>query len=444
MLIEIDVPSSSECLSCSIQMTDGYGYHCSDCKMVICETCAQTHSVVCKPLSIPLSKAEAGDEAIIIDEEFDADSSTLVEACYSEDVCPSCHYPRQESAAESQLEYLVRNNKPMTKAEYDKVSGNLSGKQAHCVVPQTILRNEGRKFLSRYADQSPCDLKEEPLFGKLKTAYKAYMMDVCMQHKRPDDIEAHLKKSYRKRDTPEEVRRRVEALPPGGEEEKAGGALTIESVFEILGDRKNKDIKDFLSRKPRPDDVTVEILEPAKVFYLVAKKISGEDGNYTIVRRTFKVVNGKATKDINDWIDYDADNTEIERGDNESMKKIVEKTWDNQTFSNLMRSNLTVGNQCAYCEDVQGDFTLAERFIYFQDSKAPAEFVGKHLLEEIDKAKGLKQYMDKWLDNACDELKRTLGVACMNYPKEVASAASASTTTNSSQPGGVGGDTDEH
>ena len=439
------VPLLEEKVFCSMCNGADAAYRCDICGVTLCKT----HGEESEQQEIHAHREESGqqtdnqsdettllaranenEKAIAEDDDLSGESTTLSSECHKpeRETCPSCGYPRRESADWSCLEYLERNKLPLTKVEFDKV--NMSGSAAHCVVPQTVLRSETRSFLGKYyGDQSPCDLLEESRLPAVKKAYKEHMKKRCLQAADPQSISMHLEEKTGRRPSADKVRKRVDKLPADIEkqeddEEAEAANVSLTKLFTTIIENRQRNMKSFVSRYPvNYDDVLVEkTMEKGELKgYLISFEIAADDGDgRTVFRRKYRA-NGKACKGkgVNTYTEYNGAGDVIDSGDTTSMAKAANTAWHANVFKNLMKSHLTVGSQCAYCEGVQGDFTLAERYLYAMKHKGtPPEFVGMHLSEAVRKAGGLKPYMDSWLDGCCRELESTLKVACKKYPKK--------------------------
>jgi hypothetical protein len=396
-------------------------YECDDCQACLCEACGAAENAAHGPeqcgARAPLERAAANEARIAHDPALDGASASMAADCRANELCPSCLYPREASAAEAKLHHLERTGQPLTKTALAGVK--MSGKDAHCVLPQTLLRTQTRLFLAPLAQRSPCDLLRQPDLGNLQQAYKRHMLQHCLA---PGDTEAmarHVAAKHRDRPDPQDVLRRVDALPVGVAQPVAAAqpGQTPEQWYATkTNDNHLKDMKQFISRY-RGSEARLEAFSPVdqpelKLLLLELKKPDPDGDGWTVIRRSFNPANGKATKHVTEFAEYDAEGDLLRQGTLESMAKIADKSWPANVFKNLMKASLIRGNQCAYCEDLQGDFTLPQRLQLAGQGAVPEGFVGAHLIEAVKAAGGLEPYMDDFLDGVCTELAHTLQAAC--------------------------------
>jgi hypothetical protein len=213
------------------------------------------------------------------------------------------------------------------------------------------------------------------------------------------------------------------------------GKETVTLTFRIeRKDTSPKQLKaklDFISKFPRERREGFPTrVEQAGENIKVTVRVNGADPeSYNLYKREIdrqgKTVSDKVTKVVEGVAQPETDATDaVQR---------IEQAWNDTVFNNLMRDTLTEGTQCDYCERLQRDYSLPQRYQYWKDHSGTApEFVSLSLIEKVEAAGGPDKYLDKWLDGVVAELKVDLTRLCEEDKKRRAEAAAAASAVGPS------------
>ncbi|MCC6392416.1 MAG: hypothetical protein IT167_17585 [Bryobacterales bacterium] len=101
--------------------------------------------------------------------------------------------------------------------------------------------------------------------------------------------------------------------------------------------------------------------------------------------------------------------------------------WPDQIFENIMGKPFTGGTQCSYCEEVQADETLWQRYAYYQSHRdsTPMAYVGREMLAKLDQ-EGPEKVFHDYMTGVVSELRGRAGADCRKQREAAQKAAAAS------------------
>lgn len=395
--------------------------------------------------------------------------------------CPSCGWDRNASSLDSKLGTLQRNGRPFNAYELNAVSA--PGRDAHSVVSQHMLRTVTHEFLAQFRDAGPCIPLES--WNVVGEQYKSRLMAACREAP-PGDVLKELRKTTRygtpdanerlaakiqaewkepasielcddelpvklgfflRRFTGDErLLKKIENLQMDGTSATMDTLLTGEAVLNFdygkvpvtlqvevktpkISSAQEKRWKDYVGKFPKerrqPHTITVD-QDKLRIEVVV----NDEDGNSTKHTRVIGRKGEKLHEESQRIIDG-------QPGEITKVSDVPErprpKQFPENVFSNLMRKELILGNQCTYCETLQGAYTLPQRYDQWLHDKdnTPEEFVSRDLMNRIRNAGGIDAFMTVWLDAVVAELRKDLTRLCDDEIKVKASATSSSSLSPS-------------
>jgi hypothetical protein len=491
------------CAECRVPLPD-WGYKCDICAQYACAACFQRREIREKhehqqpdPQQLLLQGAVA-DAQLALDPALDGNTGDPQLHCSADansnaapvpkkypdppadtaTHCPSCGWKRTASSLDTKLRFLQANKRALDWYELNQISA--SGKDAHCVMSQSAIREVTLVFLQRNV-KDPCSAIEAQAWPRVCQDYKA-MLTVAAFAPPPEPAKPLARFGTPEQNQARETQIRDAWKPPAeivltddklpvsfatllqrytgdgsnaknaanltvnGAPADLAGALDAQSCpgdqallhFDLKGQgvdlpvkilRQNTSEKqktkrgDFLSKFPK------ELREPAETLIdgnglvtvrVKVKSADGVDGDFTIFTRTIERDGTTASDKYQDFRGGQPVGQEV--SGTKSPQKPAKKPFPENVFSNLMRAELMEGNQCAYCEDLQGAFTLPQRVALFEQGGLPPEFVGLHLLKKIEDAGGIRQFMDEWLNRVVNELQKDLTRLCEEAKAEAAKA----------------------
>jgi hypothetical protein len=117
----------------------------------------------------------------------ETDSLALTQDCPVDTklVCPSCRKTRKERQDACTLSFFLRRgNTSPTKRDFEEKRADFTGKDAHCVLPQTVIKRETKRLTADYLKErglnpDPCVLVQEGTWSQFAEFYKKGMIEAC-------------------------------------------------------------------------------------------------------------------------------------------------------------------------------------------------------------------------------------------------------------------------
>ncbi|MCC6366439.1 MAG: hypothetical protein IT165_23210 [Bryobacterales bacterium] len=441
------------------------------------------------------------------------DSLEAVADC-GDDKCPSCGFPRsQRQDAMTLRHFFIRDSiRSFTGADWHVARTSYPGKDAHSLIPQSVMRAKTREILKKHfgAEASPCDLENGEKLGPFEADFRKTMQEVCTQpadasviasrvgklrdwvnskavvdHFRLEEkiqqfqAQTHADVAIYRDDLPASWKRLAAGVPGVYTEEAAeallakketklsvngaplatpvkGGPVTADRFQDnaLLVDVNGKTVRYQLAEGNRPVPPGTEGLtsEQRKVY----EKFRGEsprifdgiqverhdDGSVSLHKKKYDeeknialVYTRKMDADAK-TLAYDVRGYKKEDG---SVKELYSRSllggggakksahWPDQIFENIMGKPFTGGTQCSYCEEVQADETLWQRYAFYQSHRdsTPIAYVGREMLAKLD-AEGPEKVFHDYMTGVINELKARAAADCAKQREAAQKAAAAS------------------
>lgn len=417
----------------------------------------------------------------------EADSSKFVGACDA-DECPSCRCKREIRQDSMTVRHFDRRGEldNFTEADWLKNRTSYAGKDAHSLIPQSVMRRETQALVKEAIGAgTPCDLIEPGVWDKFVPEFQKRIWDKVNQPLRDDAVQERLEKlrdwmnpddairdlKVKEKRAQPHVRRVIEAdewpltpaqlaahLPGVGTADNAvaeikkgsikvngkvlaeGQAIPPEDLqqpleFSLegrtatlqlapgaakqiaertsLSQEHQKVLKKFQSENPKIYD-TIEIEKgPDGSLTLHKVKVNREAGTVQYhTRQADKAGNTTGYDERGFEITSDGLKLKFERDLLDQQRAVKENQYSDQIFSSIMGKPFTVSNQCAFCEELQADDTLWQRFDYYRKhSGTPRSYVGVEALKKLE-ALGPKQVFEDYIGDIVADLKARATADC--------------------------------
>lgn len=359
-----------------------------------------------------------------------------------------------------------------SKSEFNKAKEKMKSSKAHCIIGQTQLRNEARAMIKEFLKRKPKEEVKDSATWLLENwdtfqpIYVDGMLKICDSLIKNEDIEEHLLKHTNKVDTvslKEEIKLlesvwekevvSTDSAPFYGSEgslvdmlKTSSGLEKEQAIKAIKGGKisindKKLDVTSLTSIKGiKYEDLKVEFKEgKVKLKYnempipLMEKKEKFleddvKDGKLSVsfkahasakpLGKTFESsdkplpLKEESDEKVSSKASSLSSSLIISSSSSSSTETPTEK-WIDSVFSQITRIPFTVGKQCHYCEELQGDYTLIERFLIYKNQDklkigVPIEFVGQQMLDKVG-IEDVKVWVRKWLEEEiATELKKSI------------------------------------
>lgn len=381
------------------------------------------------PSTEEVKKGSDNDHSLATRSDLRNISSNVVEC---ESRCPSCQMNTEHSKLANIFAFMQRQNLPLTQENFYQHYAHFGGSDAHSIVAQSVLRSATRNLLSKYMDRfesrSPCLFEDTQTWDTYLPGYIDGILDACSKPLEGEStrktIESKLEQGLNRK-TPDANLEKLEHLEKGGwekeeeskETERAAQKFNPESFphYAELSPGEQDNFENFWRRTPkgppeRPTsfEISPKTEQPAAFFARARNEIPGTEVRFEKIVDD-KGMTYKYTEEV--FI------SDVGQGPLSLMKSqapLWKDAWVGSIFSNIMGKPFTLGTQCRYCEELQGNGSIIERYHYFKahERDTPPEFVGKHLLAELGSFESPEQYVREWMKNVAAKLRERILTEC--------------------------------
>lgn len=417
---------------------------------VVCKN-AEHPDHICKWVAIdnmapPIERGAANDAKAKIDSMLNGNAVRNVENCPS--FCPSCKVNSALSKLDMVMSRFAHDGLPPHSNDYQKEDKKFGGSDAHAIVSQALLRDHTRTHLTKFLDsnekvlrsRSPCVFRNDDVWKDFKGPYIDCMVKTASEPADEKQIAEWLtdkRKSERRANLDQPLFRLKEwqnvwdnggqTAPEKVEEERAPQARNkLAPTFEPpaleheLTEKQRESLDKFINRdltayatsfKVERRDETNVLFRMTTPLLTSTMTIQGDD---TVEKR--KLCNAKGTtityeqQETVSGMTHPAENLMV------AKERLVKDAWVGRMFSNIMGSPFTKGTQCRYCEQLQRDESVIQRYEYWKKhpDKTPEEYVGKGLIEEIESLNqgNAQGYVAKWMEEVAVELRKRILQDC--------------------------------
>lgn len=375
----------------------------------------------------------------------------------------------------------ISSEKPVypSKSEFNKAKEKMKSSKAHCIIGQTQLRNEARNMIKEFLKLKPTEEVKDSATWLLENwdtfqpIYVEGMLKVCDAPINKEEVKDHLLKHTNKVDTvslEKEVKLlesvwekeidSTDSVPFYGSESslvemlKASSGLEKEQAIKaIKGGRisingKKMDMTTLNNTKGlKYEGLKVEFKEgKVKVKYneipipligeLKEKLVEDvvKEGKLSVsfkahstakpLEKTFEpsekpLLLKEEEHDEEVLSKASSSSTPIISSSSSPLTETPTEKWVDSVFSQITRIPFTVGKQCHYCEELQGDYTLMERILIYKSASeleidVPKEFVGQQMIDTVGSI-DVKAWVKKWLEeDIARELKLSVTAVSQN------------------------------
>jgi hypothetical protein len=420
------------------------------------------------PDSVPplIERGAANDEKAKTDSVLNGMAVQNVKSCPT--VCPSCEKNSALSKLDMVMSRFETGDLPPHPQDYLTEDRKFGGSDAHAIVSQTLLRDHTRTFLTQFLDRnveklgsrSPCVFQSDGVWEAFESDYIQGMVDEASQSANEEKIAnwiAEKAKKERRAKLNENLDRlkgwqhvwdaKGDTAPKKGGEESAPSEkrkLTPNyyppDLEHRLNAKQEESKENFIRRDVTMYAITFTIAElpdQEKIEFTVTNPKLASDWKpivgKTVIKR--KVCDSKGTTISYVQQKFDFGISKPVKNLMVAKQRLVRDAWVGMMFSNIMGSPFTKGTQCRYCEELQRDESVVQRYEYWSKNRTvtPKEYVGKVLIKEIESLNGgdARAYVANWMKGVAAELKKRILQECK--------LEEAKKTPSGSEPNGADG-----